>query len=1197
MNQIIDRLLNGEFEYERGSLDFSCSRLELTIEKGETVEGSFVVYGLPDKLTEGRLISSNMRMECLTPEFWGAEEEILYRFHSKGLEEGDVVKGEFFVISNQGEYYLPFVVTVAHHVLESSLGNIKNLFHFANLAKANMEEAVRIFYSPGFSQILTGNDRQYQKVYEGLSKYKGNGQNLEEFLLVINKKQKVEYLVEDSSIYIENPEEMTEGLLTITRNGWGYTLLHGETKGDFLFLEKELLTENDFLGNHCRLPYYVDAALLHAGRNYGEIRLFNAYQEITVQVTIVCNEGHRMRRSKEREKQQIIHKMVQFYLQLRLKKIGTTIWLKETQKLVDRLLTLEDKDIAGRLFQAQLLITRERYNEAKWILDRVAGYFETMEIQPVLYCYYLYLTTLYRREESYVDEIAAKVERIYLENDANWRIAWLLLYLSEEYGKSAQKKWLFLEEQFKYNCTSPVIYAEAVQLLLANPALLMKLEGFEIQVLNFMAKQKVLTLEVVTQIQYLVQKAKEYPKRILFVLEECYLIQSDEETLRAICTVLMKEGCAGGKYFKWYSEAVKKELRITRLYEYYMMSVDVEREEPLPKMVAMYFSYHSDLDYERNACLYANIHKNRAVYPEVYKAYEQNIKKFVEEQILKKHMNRNLAYLYKNLLTIQMINEETAESLASLLFMHQVEVEREDIRRVIVYHVRSAIEFSYPVINGRAQIPLYDSEYTLLFEDSFQNRYHVSVPYTIEKFMLPAKMAKMIAPFVSDQIGYASYVCECSNHFVNVTPENEIFFLQLLASDKIQESYKRKIRLKMIQFYYESDKIRELDDFLEHLEAAWFLAKERGEILHFLVMRGFYEKAYEWIRDFGMEYADAKVLLRLCDRLLEREEYANEWLMCCMVMEAFRHGKYNETLLIYLMAHFSGMTKELRNIWKAAGAFDIDNYIMTERILIQMLYTGSYVGERMEIFKTYVAQNGRLNVELAFLTQAAFDYFVKEKVPEKFVFQQIIKLYHFEEELQNGGLPLVCKLALVKYYGENRKETEEDRQCEETREALEQFLTELSGSGAVLSCFGEYAEEFAVMKQFGDKTIIEYRAHPEAKAILHYMIEGGLSESGEYHTEEMRNVFGGVCSKEFILFFGESLQYYIMEERDGKGQLTESNEIQKSDIYEDGMQSRFGMINDMVISETLQDYDTVDALLEEYYKKEFENRHLFKLSN
>ncbi|MBQ6887890.1 MAG: hypothetical protein IJN54_10295 [Lachnospiraceae bacterium] len=1190
MNQIIDRLLNGDFDYERGSLDFSCPRLELVINKGEILEDCFTVYGFPNKLTKGYITTSDMRMECLTPEFAGSEEQIRYRFHSEGLEEGAVVKGEFYVISNQGEYYLPYVVTVAHRVLDSSLGGIKNLFHFANLAKSNMEEAMQLFYSPDFKQILTGNDRQYLKVYEGLSKYKGNGQNLEEFLLVINKKQKTEYLLEESHIRVENPEGISEGKISITKNGWGYTFLNIETEGDFLSVEKEELSDDDFLGNYCKLSYYIDADRLHAGKNYGSIRLYSAYVDITAEVVVINGESHRMKKIREREKKRTICQIMKYYQALRLKKIGTAVWLSETQKEVENLLAFNEDDISARLFQAQLLITKERFNEAKWILDRISNYYAEEVSEPVLYSYYLYLTTLYHREEQYVNEVAAVVEQIYRENEGNWRIAWLLLYLSEEYSKSAQKKWIFLEEQFRYNCKSPVIYAEAAMIVLANPAILMKLGEFEIQVLNYMAKQEVLTAEVTVQVRYLIQNAKEYKESLFYLLKVCYEVNPNDEILLTICTILMKGGRSGKKYFPWYQAAVEKEMRITKLYEYYMMSIDLEYDKPIPKTVAMYFSYHSDLDYERNAFLYANVHKNRESFPEVYKAYTINIEKFVEEQILKGHINRNLAYLYKNLLTPRMLNEEMANALAKLLFMHQIEVEQRAVRWAVVYYARMAEEIMYPVINGKVQIPLYDNDYTLLFEDDNRNRYQISTPYIMEKFMLPGKVAKVIAPLVTNQLGYATYICECSNHFVAITEENLDFFLQLLESDKVESAYKKEIGLKLVQFYYENDRIKELDLYLEEVEASIFDHKERGEMLRFLVMRGLYEKAYEWIGQYGLEGIDPKILVRLCDRLIERDEYTGDELMCHVIMHAFRYGKYNEAMLNYLMVYFEGMTKELRNIWKAALAFELDNYEMTERILRQMLYTGSYVGEKMEIFKNYVAENGKIEMEMAFLAQGAYDYFVKEKVQEEYLFEEIMRLYRLGEEI-----PFICKLALTKYYAENKNEREYVKRDVDKCDTLEKFLTELVERGIALGYFKEYAEMFPMMKQFGDKTIIEYRAHPDAKAMLHYVIEKEEGDVGEYHTEELKNVFGGVCTKEFVLFFGETLQYYIIEERDGKGQLTESNAIQKSDIMEEEMQTRFTMINDMVISKTLQDYDTVDALLEEYFLQEYENDRLFYL--
>ena len=57
---------------------------------------------------------------------------------------------------------------------------------------------------------------------------------------------------------------------------------------------------------------------------------------------------------------------------------------------------------------------------------------------------------------------------------------------------------------------------------------------------------------------------------------------------------------------------------MTRLYEYYMMSLDIrDKTIILPKMVLMYFAYQSNLDYEHNAYLYAYVVRNRDKNPDL----------------------------------------------------------------------------------------------------------------------------------------------------------------------------------------------------------------------------------------------------------------------------------------------------------------------------------------------------------------------------------------------------------------------------------------------------------------------------------------------------------------------------------------------------------------------------------------------------
>ena len=122
MQKTIDQIREGNFDYGSGSLDFSCAKIEFAIRRGQQYEGSFHIYAPSGRFTAGRVFSSDWRMECLAGEFSGAEYEVPFRFHGENLEEGDVVKGTFDIISNHGEYYLPFVASVEYAMPESSVG-------------------------------------------------------------------------------------------------------------------------------------------------------------------------------------------------------------------------------------------------------------------------------------------------------------------------------------------------------------------------------------------------------------------------------------------------------------------------------------------------------------------------------------------------------------------------------------------------------------------------------------------------------------------------------------------------------------------------------------------------------------------------------------------------------------------------------------------------------------------------------------------------------------------------------------------------------------------------------------------------------------------------------------------------------------------------------------------------------------------
>ena len=118
VGMIVDEILDGKFHVNDGSLDFSCPRVNLSLQADAICEGSFFVYGPEGLVTEGRVAASDLRMECVTKRFGGSEDEVFYRFDAAGMEAGEEVSGFFYIISNRGEYYLPFQVTVESGEIE-----------------------------------------------------------------------------------------------------------------------------------------------------------------------------------------------------------------------------------------------------------------------------------------------------------------------------------------------------------------------------------------------------------------------------------------------------------------------------------------------------------------------------------------------------------------------------------------------------------------------------------------------------------------------------------------------------------------------------------------------------------------------------------------------------------------------------------------------------------------------------------------------------------------------------------------------------------------------------------------------------------------------------------------------------------------------------------------------------------------------
>ncbi len=1182
MREIVDKLVNGFFEYENRKLTISESKIELSLHADEVYKGSFHITSIDGVLIKGCLYSSDVRMHLLTKEFEDADTEVFYEYTAVGLTEGDVQKGDIYVVSDSGEYYLPFVINIDHHPVSGTQGVIKNLFHFANLAQSDWEEAVNLFYSKDFIKIFEGNERVWLNKYKGLSKTVGSEQNVDEFLVAANKKQAIIYSAEQMNFAFEDVEDVVGAVVSVQKIGWGYVNLHVVSDSLFLRVEKESLSDDDFLGNTCELPIFIHAEAMHEGKNYGRLTFSNYNQSFDVIVTAELKRRMSTSGALTREQHKLQWRLMKNYIAFRTRQMPLGTWVRDSMKIVERMITLDADSPAPRLFQAQLLLVDERANEAKWILEHVANDMNIRNAGEELYCYYLYLTTLYNREEYYVNQIAEEVKEIFKMHKTSWRILWTLLYLDEELSERPDKRLALIERQYEGGCTSPVIYAEAYHDFTTNPSGLTKLTEFEIQILLWAVRNKQMNRELLKQLIYLSGRQKNFSETLLFILTEAYKMQQSDELVGAICSLLIKGNCTNVKYFKWFKRGVEAEMRITRLYEYFMLSIPLSYDEILPKPVMMYFTYNNHLDYVRTAYLYANILRHEDEIPEMVRSYERYMQQFVKEQIIQERISRNLAYIYSRILKPELISADMAPHLTKLLFTREVTVDSPNMKEVVVVYSQLTGEFVSPITNGIAYPQVYGREYEIFLQDEEQNRTLLPEGSDV-KLMEEDAFAYSVRDFVTNNIGFCLYLCEGKKHYVTIDARNAEFCRVLVDSPLVQEDYKREIRVMLLHYYYDCDDMAGLDELLGSIDSAVLCAKDRAELVEYLVRRGMYEEGYRIVDTYGMEQISPKTNVKLCSYRIVHQENVVEDKLLAMCYQAFRANKYDIVTLTYLTAHFKGLTKEMRNVWKAAVMFEVDAYYLEERLLIQMLYTGTTVGEKEEIFEAYLRAGSNTAVELAYLSFNAYEYFVRDRMVDDRIFIHLQHNYDRGEQLNDA-----CRLALLKHYAEEGYVQEE-----KNRQMIASFIKEFIHKNMYFKFFMKFTDIVPELFMFADKTIIEYKANPQTKVILHYVLEGQEENEDLYKREEMRNMYGGIYTKEFILFFGENLQYYITEMNGEKEKLTESNSVSVSDVISENNETRFDLLNDMVVAQTLQDEDSMFKLMDKYVQTDYVTSRIF----
>lgn len=1192
MREKIDRFANGEFEYELPILQASVDCIHISIDAGKQYEGSFSISNSANRTMKGFLYSSSRLLtfdESTFSEttysgstFIGADNTITYKFDASYLNPSDIIKGNITIVSDCGEVVLPFVVTILPPAIKTSIGKVRNLFEFANLARMDWTEAKKVFRSEEFEKIVLKNEKRYHAIYRNLVKSISTSQALEEFLIAVNKKSKIKLEIDKTKLEYKVSDEDFMDKLNLSKNNWGYAEIRVSTDAPFIKLEQKFLWADSFIGNNHNVSFVINADKLRPGNNYGRIWIKTVYQEIAVEVickkqkaisTEISNVSDKSKDTLARNLSKINYEFSRSYLKFRIGQITIKEYVKNIESLLKRIKD-PGESIIVTLVQIHLAIILDNKRLAAKLLDEISEQEATLRKKSVFeYCAYLYLLALYKKDDDTIQYVTETISRYYSSGNYDWRILWFLLFTDKRYDRNRNYKLADIKEQYKAGCDSPILYYEAVCVFNEEPYLLRELTDYEIQVMNFGIKSDCISVDLAFQYTYLANRLKFFHPIVFRGLTKLYKTHKKEEILSAICSLLIKGYKRDNKYFKWYKRGVEAQLRITELYEYYMHSIDENRMEPLPAPLLLYFVYNSSLNDKKRACLYANIIKNKDENEQMYQAYYKKMEIFAIKQLEARNISRNLAVLYKEFIGKPRFNSIVNEYLPDVMFTKEIYCDNPNMVSVIVVHKEIEEEEKIPLIDGLAGIDIYTKDASIFLVDSNGNRYVVSIDYTLT----PLLLTEEIKGLGLDYENHPKLLLHLFDHYQRnrVITEDTMSLrkLTLLIPD-LKENYYIDCLLTLVEYYYETYNADLLEKYLMQLDISKINKKERIKFLEYMVIQGYYNKALDALNYIGVDGISINRLLKLCSGWISNSGLdVKEELLVSLCHYIFSQGKYDLTILNYLVKYYVGSTREMFSLWKTAVHFDVDTRDLEERILTQTLFTECEHEDVLPLFLNYYDNVTKHQLVRGFLTYSSYRYLVHDVKIDHDLFPIIRRELNYEENNIN-------LLAWLKFNADNRELNENDKNF------ISYNIDSLERQGIVLPFYQKYKSIIKLPERITDRCYVEYKTDPKKQVFIHYRLLKD-NHNSDFIIERMPNVLLGIHVKEFILFYNEDLEYYITEEYDETVSTSQSHHLTYEGDNDLKEKSKYNRINMMLMVMDMQDDTTLLEMMGNYVKSEY----------
>ncbi len=1038
MRKAIQDLSLGKVSQEKSQVRFSDDTIKITIEPGEIYQGSFQIQSVNQIAFRGDVLSTNSNVKCLKEKISGLSEEI--PFEVNACSEGTKLSGDFVLVLNKGEYIVPFEIEVKAGPVYCGGKKIEQLQDLYAVYEEKTEAVMAFFKSPHMYKLVQNEKEEIQLLYKGLYRQNMQPMDVEQFFVGAGLKKQVHLSLEKDSDHLFRPIKNEQLFLAVKKSPIGYTMLEVFSDHDAIRFEKANYTSDDFIGNQLTIPFSIEETKLHAGNNFIGITVKGPFDELTYQLEVSMSKK-KMKPSidvelvsqldiqempGEYEKKRLLRYLVNTYVDYRLGRCPGTDWLVHSREALRRMHLSGEQAVLAKLYEMHMMILNRQKKSASIYLQK---FHEELSLHDKRnQAYFHFLQTLLDPDKSFGRKQFDKVRDLYAQ-DKDPLIFWFISLMSIQFDSESDRL-SDIDMFMRQGHSVVVLYLEAYLLVKDQPYLLTKMGNFEVQLLCWMQKMHLLDESFAMELAKLSGSVLRLDYRVLELLKKAYFLTRSDEVLVSLVRYMVNNRIFTEEAYKWYLLAVKKQLKVNRLYEGLLYAIPDKTKE-FPREAFLYFERNHNLPAAYKAKFFAFLIENREEQKAIYDALQDEMVEFATKNILDHTMDEYFIYVYEQILKTADLKEDVAEEFCSYLFRYQLQVDRPSmIRAYVVSETIDAVK-SYPIKNAQSYISLSPGKYVILIEDQLGRKYMADSFVKVDPLVNRGSMMAVCDSRNCNSTDMKLLHVVSSQDFARYEEE----YFELCENDEVAGAFKKKLQLAIVKKLLQ---IKEFTLLQESVKRAHFEdvdSEIAPELMKVYLRGGFYEKAFSLLLHYPQLKLHDEELERIVVALISEEAQMPQLLT--YAVELFKKGRTSEVLLEYLCKRFNGSLKDMLAIWHATKDYSMDTFDFESRILIMMLFTDQYLEEFDQIVEEYYQSDGNSMLIMAALNFVSHAY-VTEKIQKVDKYKSQLQLMY----MQNKSLALIARIALLKYIICNGCQDDVDERCLEEllEDAIERGL-------------------------------------------------------------------------------------------------------------------------------------------------------------